>query len=148
VAGETTSPDGGPAVPISRNVRALGPLAPREMNRLFQHAAIYALPVRYEPFGLTALEAALHGCALVLGDIPSQREIWGDAAQYVPPDGQVALESLLRKLIEQPALRSAAGQRARERALALTARRMGDAYLATYNELRRTTTAEEVRCAA
>ncbi len=32
------------------------------------------LPARYEPFGLSVLEAALSGCALVLGDIPSLRE--------------------------------------------------------------------------
>ena len=33
-----------------------------------------------------ALEAALCGCALVLGDIPSLREVWGDAALFVAPD--------------------------------------------------------------
>ena len=53
-------------------------------------AAIYALPARYEPFGLSILEAALSGCALVIGDIPSLREIWADAALFVPSDGHDA----------------------------------------------------------
>ena len=43
-------------------------------------AAIFARPARYEPFGLAILEAAQAGCALVLGDIPSLRELWADAA--------------------------------------------------------------------
>ena len=34
----------------------------------------------YEPFGLSILEAAASGCALVLGDIPTLRENWSEAA--------------------------------------------------------------------
>ena len=30
-------------------------------------ASVYVLPAKYEPFGLSVLEAALSGCALVLG---------------------------------------------------------------------------------
>jgi len=135
VAGETTSPDGGPAMPLSRQVHALGQLDTREMNRLFSRAAIYALPARYEPFGLTALEAALHGCALVLGDIPSQREIWGDAAQYVAPDDTAALEATLCTVIEQPLTRAMFGERARCRARELTPARMAAGYMAAYDEL-------------
>ena len=63
----------------------LGRLSAGELADWYARAAIYALPARYEPFGLSALEAALSGCALVLGDIPSLREIWGDAALFVPP---------------------------------------------------------------
>ena len=59
------------------------------LARKMAEASIYALPARYEPFGLSALEAALSGCALVLGDIPSLREIWGPAAIYVPADDKV-----------------------------------------------------------
>ena len=58
-------------------------------------AAIYALPARYEPFGLTALEAGLSGCALVLGDIPSLREVWGETACFVPPDDRDAVIEVL-----------------------------------------------------
>ena len=65
--------------------------APGVARALAARAAIYALPARYEPFGLTALEAALAGCALVLGDIPSLREIWGDAALFVRPADDGAL---------------------------------------------------------
>ena len=67
-------PQGGvAALPL---LEALGKLPAAEMKLWFAHAAIYCLPARYEPFGLSVLEAGLSGCALVLGDIPSLREIW------------------------------------------------------------------------
>ena len=37
----------------------------------------------YEPFGLAVLEAAQAGCALVLSDIPTFRELWDGAALFV-----------------------------------------------------------------
>jgi glycosyltransferase involved in cell wall biosynthesis len=40
-------------------VNALGKLPQNELKRWMAEAAIYALPARYEPFGLSALEAAL-----------------------------------------------------------------------------------------
>ena len=43
-------------------------------------------PARYEPFGLAVLEAAQAGCALVLADIPTFRELWDGAAVFVPAD--------------------------------------------------------------
>ncbi|HEY0779002.1 MAG TPA: glycosyltransferase, partial [Gemmatirosa sp.] len=95
-------------------------------------AAVYALPARYEPFGLSALEAGLAGCALVLGDIPSLREVWGDAATYVAPDDAAALADALRTLAADDAHRTALGIRARTRALTYTPARMADGYLAAY----------------
>ena len=73
----------------------LGRLDERRWPSGWPRAAIYALPARYEPFGLSALEAALSGCALVLGDIPSLREVWGDAAVFVPPDDAGGLRDAL-----------------------------------------------------
>ena len=46
-----------------------GQLTTAEVRNVINTASIYALPARYEPFGLSILEAALSGCALVLGDI-------------------------------------------------------------------------------
>ena len=68
------------------HVRLLGKLSESELARHYARAAIYCLPARYEPFGLSVLEAALSGCALVLGDIPSLRENWTGAAEFAPPD--------------------------------------------------------------
>jgi glycosyltransferase involved in cell wall biosynthesis len=93
------------------------------------------LPARYEPFGLSILEAARAGCALVLGDIASLREFWDGAALLVAPDDGDALRDALLRLIDDDTLRARFGARARRRAMFMTASRMADAYLAAYEEI-------------
>lgn len=133
VAGETREP-GGKTVSFE-NVRLLGRLAPAQMAERFERAPIYCLPARYESFGVAALEAALAGCALVLGDIPSLREIWGDAAIFVPPNDANGLATALNTLVADPEQLQKMAHRAHERALEFTALRMASSYLAVYSEL-------------
>jgi glycogen(starch) synthase len=115
--------------------RALGRLSAVELAAWLGRASIYALPARYEPFGLSALEAALSGCALVLGDIESLREIWGDAALYVAPDDHEALAASLRRLMESDELRQEFAHRASLRARHFSTERMVEGYLGAYGEL-------------
>jgi glycosyltransferase involved in cell wall biosynthesis len=135
VAGAAAAPDAPASAVESKAVDWLGELAPEALAAQMAQAAIYALPARYEPFGLSALEAGLSGCALVLGDIPSLREVWGDAALYVPPDDHAALQAALARLIGDDTLRDAMAQKALARARAFTPQRMVDAYLAAYARL-------------
>ena len=84
IAGEAAHPEQG--VAGLRHARLLGVLHPEEMRRHLAEAAIFAAPALYEPFGLTVLEAAAAGCALVLGDIASLRENWEGAAIFLPSE--------------------------------------------------------------
>jgi glycosyltransferase involved in cell wall biosynthesis len=120
---------------IARHCRWLGSLSESELRPWFAAAPVYALPALYEPFGYTPLEAALSGCALVLGDIESLREIWRDAAVFVNPNDRDALKSQLLLLIQNEQYRRDMSQRARERALEFTSARMAQNYLAAYSEL-------------
>jgi glycosyltransferase involved in cell wall biosynthesis len=133
VAGDTRRPEGGEIV--LPNVELLGVRSPAELREDYRRAAIYALPARYEPFGLSVLEAALEGCALVLGDIASLREIWGSTACFVPPDDPDALHKTITDLIANPAGREAMAEASRQRAQAFTTSRMTAAYLAAYEDL-------------
>lgn len=135
IAGESVSPDGSRARLTGANLRLLGSLAPGELAHWYERAAIYALPARYEPFGLTALEAALSGCALLLGDIPSLREVWGDAACYVAPDDRAGLRERLSGLIFSSASRTRLASLAFEVATRLSAERMAQGYLRLYRRL-------------
>jgi glycogen(starch) synthase len=135
VAGEEQHPEGG--LVQSHNVQPLGQLPGQVLAQWLGRAAIYALPARYEPFGLSVLEAGLAGCALVLGDIPSLHEIWGDTALYVPPDRPDVLRDILNQLIDDAGLREDLAGRARTRALQLTPERMAAAYAAVYTTLLR-----------
>jgi glycosyltransferase involved in cell wall biosynthesis len=113
----------------------LGELPPDELAEWMARASIYALPARYEPFGLSVLEAALAGCALVLGDLPSLREVWEQAAVYVPPGDPGALQHALAALIRDPLLRGVLAASARARAARFTPACMAEAYRALYDEL-------------
>jgi len=142
VVGDTRGPDGVDRVPC--RVQALGHCSPAALAEIYARAAIYALPARYEPFGLSVLEAALSGCALVLGDIPSLRELWDGAADFVPPGEPPALRAALARLMADPPLRQRRAAAARLRAGRYSTRRMARRYLETY----RTLLAAAVRSAA
>jgi len=135
VAGETAPPDAASRGARAHFTRHLGRLSPRALAAWLGRSAIYALPARYEPFGLAVLEAALAGCALVLGDIPSLRETWRNRAAFVPPDDPPALAAALTRLIEDPDRRASLAAGARKRAVELTPERMLAGYLAAYGEL-------------
>jgi glycogen(starch) synthase len=119
----------------ARAVRPLGELSRAELRWLAERAAIFTAPARYEPFGLAAVEAARAGCALVLGDIPSLREVWGEAALYVDPDDRRALRRTLRRLIAEPDMRRALAVAARRRSRRYRPPVMAEAYRGVYASL-------------
>jgi glycosyltransferase involved in cell wall biosynthesis len=133
LAGERTRPDG-QTVQVE-NVTFLGKLSRARLRQRFAEASIFALPARYEPFGLTPLEAALSGCALVLGDIPSLHEVWEDSAVFVHPDDTEQLAGVLRNLISDAHLRYRLAESATRRAKEFTADRMVLGYLKLYDEV-------------
>lgn len=116
-------------------LRLLGELPAVGVADWVGRAAICAHPACYGSFGLSVLEAAFAGCALVLGDLPGLRETWGEAAVYVAPDDDVALAASLRRLIDDDARRERLAALARARALAFTPKRMVDAHLLAYRSL-------------
>jgi glycogen synthase len=148
VAGPNQHPDGGTIAP--QGVQCLGELPREQLAHEFARAAIYALPARYEPFGLSVLEAALSGCALVLGDIATLREVWGDAALYVAPDDHAGLRDALLRLTEEPEERVRLAAAAQARAARYTPARMADGYVKAYAQLARVfsrSAREELACA-
>jgi glycogen synthase len=128
IAGETGA---APSTPV----RPLGRLSTRELARWYGRAAVYALPARYEPFGLSVLEAGLSGCALVLGDVPSLRDIWGPAAVFVDADDDRALAELIAWTMTHPDVRAQMGQRARQRALRFDIAHTAESYRSLYARL-------------
>ncbi len=116
-------------------IRLLGALSERQMSCWFAEAAVYAHPAYYEPFGLTILEAALSGCALVVGDIPSLRETWDGCAEFVSPGNAQALKKAIVRLCndERHRLRLAAKSLAAARRL--TPELMSAGYLRIYGDL-------------
>lgn len=133
VAGPMAAPHGGTA--DFPKLWHLGNLGSNEMARCYAEAGIFVSPARYEPFGLGVLEAAQAGCALVLSDIPSFREIWADAALYAAPEDEDGFCEALRRLSVDADLRARQGAAARRRAALYTAEAMVDGMLALYRDL-------------
>jgi glycosyltransferase involved in cell wall biosynthesis len=108
-------------------------------------AAIFVSPAMYEPFGLSVLEAASAGCALVLSDIPSFRELWDDAAVFVDPRNIDELRGELERLCDDSARRERMQQAAYQRSLAYSITSMRDAYLRLYGGLLASTSSADKR---
>jgi len=134
-----------PRIPIRADVKVStgqssvairGPQTEAQLRALYSRAAIYAATARYEPLGIAPLEAAFSRCAIVANDIPSFREVWGDAALYFRTNDGGSLAETLRHLDADRALRHAYGDRAFTRARErFTTKRMIDDYLDLYRSL-------------
>ena len=134
-----------PKIPIRADVKlsidqvcvALkGPQTEAQLRTLYSRAAIFAATSRYEPFSMAAVEAAFSRCAIVANDIPSYREIWGDAALYFSANDATSLAAMIRRLSEERELCRGYANRAYQRAReCFTAKRMIDEYLDLYQSL-------------
>ena len=105
-------------------IRPLGELSQTEIHGHLRARPVFASLARYEPFGLAVLEAAQAGCALVLSDIPSFRELWEGAAMFVPADDELAAAAAIERVVADAALRQQLGVRAARRAEAYSAEAM------------------------
>ena len=132
-AGPTTGPNGS-AVTL-RHVDALGSLSESAVSGWLSMRPIYVTSALYEPFGLAVLEAAQAGCALVLSDIPTFRELWDGAASFVYPHDPRGFARAIEDIAGDPALRAHLGQAAQERSARYTVERMAAEMAALYREL-------------
>jgi hypothetical protein len=126
----------GPETTYTPNAYPLGELTPQERVSWLGRASLYAMPVDYDPIGPSVLEAALSGCALILGDTPGLRENWDGSAIFVPPDNPAMLQAAIETLIYDEDYRQAWAYCARIRALEFTPRRMASQVFAAYQEAR------------
>jgi glycosyltransferase involved in cell wall biosynthesis len=95
-------------------------------------AAIYVLPAKYEPFGLSVLEAAKAGCALALSNIATFSELWENCAIYFDPDDSDAARETLEKLTTDLNFRNHLAARSRQKSSNYTTQRMTDKYYNLY----------------
>lgn len=133
VAGDPLDPS---AEPGRGGLQLVGRLGPESMRVAMARAAVYAQPALVDPFGLLALDAALQGCALVLSDLPSLREMWEGAATFVPAHDGAAWAAELRNLIEDVPRRRRLAEAARTRAGDFRPERQAEEMLRIYEGAR------------
>jgi glycogen synthase len=121
---------------LPRNVRLMGTKSSVELGDLFSRAAIYVATSRYEPFGLSPLEAALSGCALVMNDNPVFQELWGGSACHFKKDDPDDLARNIEHLLNNPELRAGSAERALRTARSrFTTMQMVQQYDSLYHEI-------------
>jgi glycogen(starch) synthase len=116
-------------------LKTLGKLTSPDLSTYYAKASIYSLPALYEPFGLSILEAASAGCALVLGDIPSLRENWEGAAQFVSPTDPDALKEAILEMIINLSAREKLSKEAYIRSTQFKISAMVENYISTYGQV-------------
>jgi glycosyltransferase involved in cell wall biosynthesis len=129
-AGPTTAPHGETCRVDA--LELLGELDPVALLRRMSETAVLVSAAVYEPFGLTVLEGAQAGAALVLTDIPTHRELWDGAALLVPPRRPELLAEALQRVTGDADLRRDLARRARERSRRYGAARMTNGMLTVY----------------
>jgi glycosyltransferase involved in cell wall biosynthesis len=138
IAGDNNFAQNNVAINNSR-IDFLGKLSSTQIAAQLSTAAIYVLPAKYEPFGLSALEAALSGCALVLGDIPSLREIWHNAAIYVNTNSSKELASTVNALVQDTNFLQEQSQKAKAQAALYSMEAMTRNYIYQYRQMKKKT---------
>lgn len=118
-AGPLESPFGSMA--CHHAIKPLGNLNEQDLRAWFAGSPVFCSLALYEPFGLTVLEAAQAGCALVLSDIPTFRELWSGAALFVDPRDEFAAATALDRVLKDDDLRLRLAARATHRARHYTA---------------------------
>jgi len=132
-AGSVAGPNGERVA--TRHLQLLGRLDDAGVAGHLAARPVFVSLARYEPFGLAVLEAAAAGCALVLSDIPSFRELWDGAAVFVEAQDDAAAARAMQDLLDDPAGRAAAGRAASARAAAYGVEAMTEGVLAALRPL-------------
>ena len=73
-----------------------------DLAPLYTGAEAFVFPTLYEGFGIPVLEAMRCGCPVISSDIPSIREVAGDAYIMVPPLDCGKLAAEIKALIRDP----------------------------------------------
>lgn len=88
--------------PSPSNVRFLGYVSDAELATLYDQAACFVFPSRYEGFGIPLIEAMSRGCPVVASDIAPSREVCGGAVRYFPLDDPIQMVPLIERIVSDP----------------------------------------------
>jgi glycosyltransferase involved in cell wall biosynthesis len=70
-----------------------------DLADLYQAASVFVFLSDYEGFGFTPLEALAAGVPILVGDTPVAREVYGEAAAFVPTTDVAAIAAKLDRLL-------------------------------------------------
>ena len=132
-AGAVTGPHG--ETVATEHLNLLGVVDGDTLAAKLATRPVFVSAASFEPFGLAVLEAAQAGCALVLSDIATFRELWDGAATFVAPDDEAGYAAAIEALIGDADHRQQLGKAAQAHAARYTPAALGDGMLRIYADV-------------
>lgn len=102
---------------------------------LYQGAALFVYPSRYEGFGIPPLEAMSFDCPVVCSNSSSIPEVVGDAAVFFDPDASDSIGWAMERVLSDAALRQTLIARGRERIKMFSWQRCAEETVNVYRRL-------------
>jgi glycosyltransferase involved in cell wall biosynthesis len=117
----------------ARVPEAVGWIAPAELGRYYERAAVVCVPSRREGYGMVAREAMAYGRPVVATAVGGLADaiVDGQTGLLVPPRDPAALRAAIVRLLEDATLRRLLGEAARASHQHVN---VGDALLAAYRD--------------
>ena len=89
---------------LGEHVELIGSVDQDRLCRLWTEASFFALPTRYEGFGIVLIEAMAAGLPIVTTTVGAVPDVVGEAAVLVPPDSPHACAEAILMLSRNPVM--------------------------------------------
>ncbi len=108
-----------------------------QLASLYEHAALYLYPSRFEGFGLPPLEAMLHGTPVASSSRGPLPEVLGDAAMYFNPDDLEQMADVMEQALTNETLRQTLRTKGTEHVKKYSWKKMAEETVAVYTEIKK-----------
>lgn len=115
--GSNTKVFNGQEKKVLPNVQYVGYVSDQELVALYCHARVFIYPSLYEGFGIPPLEALFCTCPIIVSDIASLPEVYGDAAVYCNPYDSRELVLCINKVLSTKTIDKCIIENMKKRAL-------------------------------
>jgi glycosyltransferase involved in cell wall biosynthesis len=119
---------------LGDRLRFLNYVDRNDLPSLMQSATIFAYIPSYEGFGLPVLEALACGTPVLASDIPSLREVAGEAAQFCNPNDDNTIQDALGSILQDESIQTHLEQNGPQQATQFTPQSMAKAASDAYRQ--------------
>ncbi|MEI8390314.1 MAG: glycosyltransferase [bacterium] len=138
--------DAQPDRKLPKNIEFINNLSNFELQEVYKNSSIYLALSSDELNGLSSIQAAYSGCAILANNIPACKELWGDSAQIFEKDNINSLIRCINNLVENPNVLEVTSKNCQAKALSVfNSKRMAYEYINLYkNVLKKHQTSDKV----